>query len=329
MEKYLITGGLGYIGRNLTSRLLELGNHVTILDKTIPSECVYSSANCEIIKGNILNYPLIKDLLKGVDGVFHLASLSSPKYANSNILESHNTNVLGQLTLIKAIKDYSIHKIIPFVYLSSSSVYGDNACMPVRENDFLRPITPFAADRLSCENHARSVFLSNGIPSVGFRIFNLYGPVEDAKDTQENVISQFIYQIKNKLPLTVFGDGEQLRDFIFISDVVEFLIRGIKYTTNTADIFNLCTGNGISINNLAKNLITLSGSSSCIEYKPRRSNEILQSVGDTKRVYSHLHYSAKMPLADGLKQSLNNSSDIFIDTANKYVDFQTQMIGSY
>ena len=173
----------------------------------------------EFVEGDIRDKKIIKDIIKTVDGCFHLAAIASVDMSVKKWSETHETNLTGTINIFEAIAKRE-DGVIPVVYASSAAIYGDNASVPLCESVQPSPLTPYGADKLSCELHARIAHLIHNVPSIGMRFFNVYGPRQDPKSPYSGVISIFIEKILNDQPITIFGDGTQTRDFVYVLSLI-------------------------------------------------------------------------------------------------------------
>jgi UDP-glucose 4-epimerase len=190
------------------------------------------------------------------------------------------------------------------VYASSAAIYGDNASTPLTEGAAPRPLTAYGADKLGCELHARVAGLIHQVPTTGFRFFNVYGPRQDPHSPYSGVISIFAERILTGRPIIIFGDGQQVRDFIYVSDIVLFLLAGMKSASTSALVYNACTGNGTNIVQLARSLASVHGASADIKIAPARNGDIRISLGDPSLAYARLGVQANVTLGAGLRETL-------------------------
>lgn len=298
MATYLVTGGCGFIGSHLVDKLINLGHKIRVLDnlstgfkKNIPPEC-------ELIIGDITDEKTIKASMEGVDGCFHLGAISSVQESNEHWLKAHKINLTGSINVFNAARK---HKT-PVVYASSAAVYGDNADMPLNEKAELRPLTAYGADKLATELHARVASLVHGIPTTGLRLFNVYGPRQSLKSPYTGVVTSFLMNLTQHLPLTIFGDGEQVRDFIYVDDVVEVMVKAMEHIDSVPSVYNVCTGESISINKLSKMMLSISRRNVDILRAKTQKGDIRVSIGDSKRCRQAYKLTRYTPLVDGLRK---------------------------
>jgi len=246
----------------------------------------------------------VRAAMEGVDGCFHLAAIASVERSCLDWSGTHEVNLHGFINVLEAAAEANRRRYVPVVYASSAAVYGDPASAPVDESCRPAPITAYAADKLACELHARVGALVHRIPSVGLRFFNVYGPRQDPSSPYSGVISIFADRLRRRREVTIFGDGQQTRDFVFVGDVVAALTAAMERASLEPHVFNVCTGRPTSVQALVETLSTILGVKPAIAHRSARPGDIRTSVGDPSRLLRHLSVSARVALADGLRQTL-------------------------
>lgn len=302
MAKYLVTGGCGFIGSHLVDALLRDGHKVVVLDNLSTGKKSNIPVNqCKLVIGDVLDDDLVSSLMKDVDGCFHLAAIASVEKSNTEWKHTHQINLTGSINVFNSAKvtDERAYAV-PVVYASSAAVYGDNIEMPLNESSLVRPLSAYGADKLGSEQHARVAHLVHGVPTTGLRFFNVYGPRQDPNSPYSGVISIFANRIINNEPVNIFGNGEQTRDFIYVLDVVEFLLIAMKKNNGHHYVYNVCTGKQTSVKQVATTLISLCNSTSMIEYKTGRTGDIRTSIGNPNKAKVGLDYQAATKLSNGL-----------------------------
>jgi len=298
MTSFLVTGGCGFIGSHLVENLLNDGHRVRVLDDLSTGKRENVSSQCEIVIGDVTNSNLVRDCMEDIDGCFHLAAIASVQQSNTHWLRTHQVNLTGTINVF----DASRRNRTPVVYASSAAVYGDNADMPLKESSAVRPLTAYGADKLGSELHARVATLVHGVPTAGMRFFNVYGPRQDPASPYSGVISIFLDRVLRAESLTIFGDGEQTRDFIYVEDVVNFMRIAMSNVSLHPVVFNICTGESITINQLARIIMSITGVQLQLEHQSSRKGDIRGSVGDPGLAKQVLHMSAEYPLIQGLRK---------------------------
>ncbi len=309
MARYLVTGGCGFIGSHLIERLLASGHEVRVLDDLSTGKRENLPPSVPVTIGDVADAAAVEAAMagpdgSGVDGCFHLAAVASVDRSREAWLETHHANQSGTIAVFDAARRANPKGPVPVVYASSAAVYGDNPAMPLTEDAATRPLSAYGADKLGCELHARVADIVHGVPTTGFRFFNVYGPRQDPKSPYSGVISIFAGRIVRGEPVTINGDGEQVRDFIFVKDLVRYLTAAMDNPRSGAPVFNVCTGRPTSVNRLAEVLAELSGRPLDRRYGPARPGDIRVSIGDPSRLVAAFGMSCDTPLEDGLRKTL-------------------------
>ncbi len=238
--------------------------------------------------------------MQGADGCFHLAAVASVERGNIDWLGTHRTNLTGAITIFDEARHAASAGPIPVVYASSAAVYGDCPDLPLSEDARLRPLSAYGADKLGCELHARVAQIVHGVRTVGCRFFNVFGPRQDPKSPYSGVISIFFDRIGRGEALTIFGDGEQTRDFVYVADVVDALLRSMDHKAAEAAVFNVCTGRSTSIADLARTIGRVCDRHPTLRFEPARVGDIRVSLGVPDRALAALGFHAGTSLEDGL-----------------------------
>ncbi len=304
MAHYLVTGGCGFIGSHLCDALLEQGNDVRILDNLSSGHRENAPAATELQIGDVADRVAVREALKDIDGVFHLAAVASVEQSNNDWVGTHVTNLSGCINVFDSARNLRGDGPIPVVYASSAAVYGLNENMPLVETDVAQPMTAYGADKYGCELHARIASSIHGVPTVGLRFFNVYGPRQDPSSPYSGVISIFCERLMSGGPLSIYGDGEQVRDFIHVSDVVRMTMTAMTTPMAGGEVFNVCTGKATSVRQLADVIADLCQVSADIIHRDPRSGDVRVSVGDPTRAFQQFGARARMPLREGLKGTL-------------------------
>lgn len=300
MAKYLVTGGAGFIGSHLATALLAKGHKVVVLDNLSTGKRSNLPAGASLIVGDIVDATTVQNAMRDADGCFHLAAIASVQRSVEDWSGTHRVNLTGAVHVLDAARRGKI----PVVYASSAAVYGDQARFPITEDASLRPATAYGADKLGCELHAAVAGTAFGVPTAGLRFFNVYGPRQDPSSPYSGVISVFADRLSRGLPITIFGDGRQVRDFVHVSDVVRHLIAALGIASTEAPVLNVCTGDPNSIETLAKTIRSIVGSEAAIEWAPARTGDIRVSLGSARRAIEMLGVEASVSLEEGLTDLL-------------------------
>ena len=306
MSTYLITGGCGFIGSHLADLLLTQGHKVRVLDNLSTGKRENLSTRAELVVGDVADRAAVGRAMTGVDGCFHLAAVASVERCNVDWIGSHRTNLTGTITVFDCARATADRAAIPVVYASSAAVYGDQPVSPLSERLPLHPLSAYGADKLGCELHARVATLIHRVPTIGLRFFNVYGPRQDPKSPYSGVISIFCNQINRGLPVTIFGDGDQVRDFVYVSDVVRALLLAMQKPHLAGSVFNVCTETPTSILQLASTIASLWRTSPTVHYARARDGDIRVSLGDSRRAAEQLKWTARVHLLAGLTDMIHD-----------------------
>jgi UDP-glucose 4-epimerase len=301
MALYLVTGGAGFIGSHLADALLARGDRVRVLDDLSTGKRENLDPRADLIVGDVADAACVAKAMENVDGCFHLAAIASVQLGNQDWLGTHRTNLTGAITVFDAARRAKSDGPVPVVYASSAAVYGDSIEMPLAETASTRPLSAYGADKLGCELHARVAGEVHGIRTVGCRFFNVYGPRQDPGSPYSGVISIFFNRIKSGEGITVFGDGGQTRDFIYVADVVQALIAAMLQEKTRTAVFNICTGRTTSLLELAAAVQRVFGREPGITFAEGRVGDIRESLGDPALAHTILGFEANIRLEDGLR----------------------------
>lgn len=295
-ERYLVTGGCGFIGSHLADRLVELGHRVRILDDLSTGKRANPPREAELVVGDVADEATVRRAMRGAAGCFHLAAVASVVRSNEAPLAANRVNLVGTLTVLRAAAEAGM----PVVYASSAAVYGANAASPLAEDSQTLPLSVYGADKLACELHARVATHLHGLPTVGLRLFNVYGARQDPSSPYSGVISIFAARLRDGKPITICGNGEQLRDFVHVGDVVEIFAAAMARKEAGAIVCNVCTGRGTSILALAETIGESAGRRPEIIHAPPRPGDIRRSIGDPRQAMHLFGILPRTPLREGL-----------------------------
>lgn len=308
MAKYLVTGGCGFIGSHLCDLLIDNGHEVVVLDNLSTGKTSNLNEKAQLFVGDINDKSLVNMLMEQVDGCFHLAAVASVVRSNEAWAETHATNQSGTIIIMEAASQRP--KKVPVVYASSAAVYGDNAAMPLNEKSQVRPLTAYGVDKLGCELQAQVAGRIHNVPTMGFRFFNVFGERQDASSPYSGVISIFADRIQQKKGITIYGDGSQIRDFVYVKDVIQYLLLGMRHVSVRAPVFNVCTGRSSSIKGLANTLFSIMGYDVEITYAAKKAGDIQVSLGDPEALVHQFNYQPQHDLCSGLMDMLYPGSEI-------------------
>jgi UDP-glucose 4-epimerase len=301
--RYLVTGGCGFIGSHLVDALLAAGHDVVVLDDLSSGKRSNVDRRAQVIVGDVADAEATKRAAAGVDGIFHLAAIASVQRCLDEWQRASAVNLGGTINALDAARRVD-RKPVPVVFASSAAIYGDAGGKAVDERAVPAPISFYGADKLGGEQHARIAAELFGVPSSGMRFFNVYGPRQDPSSPYSGVISIFADRVRRGADVTVHGDGEQVRDFVYVGDVVAHLIAAMRRLAALQrpayDPFNVCTGRPISVNALLATLTDLLSSRSKVSHGDARPGDIRVSIGNPGRAREALGVSAATDLQAGL-----------------------------
>jgi UDP-glucose 4-epimerase len=303
MACYLVTGGAGFIGSHLVERLIAEGHRVRVLDDLSNGNLRNIPEQAEFIEADVADSELIASSLEGVDGCYHLAAIASVEQANRDWLRTHRVNLSGTINLFDAVRRQRAD--VPIVYASTAAVYGNSGAAPASEDSCALPINAYGADKRGCEMQARAAGIAYGIRTVGLRFFNIYGPRQDPHSPYSGVIAIFLDRLRRGAPIEIFGDGLQVRDFTYVADAVAALRRAMPAASSAAPLFNVCTGGGVTVRQLAELIADLCAVKLVAYNRPARRGDIPVSIGDPRRALERLGFAAGTNLAQGLALTLD------------------------
>lgn len=308
--KVLVTGGAGFIGSHLVERLLATGHGVTVLDdlSTGKLENLPHAGDIELVTGDVADLGAVATAMNGIDAVVHLAAVASVAASVLDPLGTSRTNLTGSLTVFQAAAAAGVKRL---VYASSASVYGDPETVPLSEDAPKRPLSPYAVDKLAGEHYLAHFHRTGHLDAATFRFFNVYGPRQDPSSPYSGVISIFMERSIRRQPLTIFGDGQQTRDFVYVADVVDVLARAVEESTETATgspealtPINLGRGEAVSLLELIDTIgSVVGGAAPAVTFEPARSGDIRHSLADVSALALRYGRPATT-LSDGLTATL-------------------------
>jgi nucleoside-diphosphate-sugar epimerase len=307
MSRFLVTGGAGFIGSALVRGLLAHGaNRVVVVDNLLTGH----ERNLEGVGGavdlhqiDIREYEALRKAMEDVDVVFHEAAIPSVPRSINEPGPSHEVNIDGTFNVLRAAKEACVRRVI---YAASSSAYGDTEVLPKVETMSPSPKSPYAAQKLMGE-HYMSVWAScYGLETVSLRYFNVYGPRQDPSSPYSGVLSLFMTAILNRQAPTIFGDGEQSRDFTFVEDVVALNIKAAEAPAKVSgEMYNAGNGGRITLNEAWALLEKIEGVRIAPKYGPPRAGDVRDSQGDTTRAVRDLGHDPKFTFEQGMRATLN------------------------
>lgn len=296
----LVAGGAGFIGSHIVDRLINDGHEVTVLDNFSTGHRINLADHDQltIVEGDISNFDTVKQCMVGIDWVFHKAAVASVPTTVNDPVGSSAVNYQGTLHLLEAARNNNVKR---FVFASSAALYGDEPTLPKVETMCPVTLSPYAVDKLASEFACGMYTKLYGLETVCLRYFNVYGPRQDPSSPYSGVISIFTNKLKNKETPTIFGDGEQTRDFVFVKDVVEANMKAVTSQSCEGEFFNIATGNKITLNELLKILSDIYKVEFNVNYSDVREGDIKESYAVIDKAISILEWNPSVELNDGLK----------------------------
>ena len=299
--KALVTGGAGFIGSHITERLLNDGHEVVVLDdfSTGHRHNLPEHDKLSVVEGDIRNMQTVEDCMQGVNWVFHKAAVASVPKTVGDPVGSSAVNYQGTLHVLEAARKHNVDRV---VFASSAALYGDEPTLPKQEDMMPVTLSPYAVDKLASE-HACSMYTRlYGLQTVSLRYFNVYGPRQDPSSPYSGVISVFADRLSQQQMPTIFGDGEQTRDFVFVSDVVEANMKAVLRDEPVGRYMNIATGYKITLNDLLRVFGELYQVECRPDYGEPRQGDIKESYATIEIAKTLLAWEPKVTLRDGLKK---------------------------
>lgn len=293
--KALITGGAGFIGTNIVRQWLEMGHEAVVLDNLMSGYKQNLLPGVKFVEGDIRNFDDVEQAIQGCEVVFNLAASVGNKRSIDNPLEDSDINVLGLLQVLEAARRHGITKI---VHSSSAGIFGELKTLPIAEDHPLDPDTPYGVSKLAGEKHCLAYNKLYGMKNVCLRYFNVYG-LHQRFDAYGNVIPIFATRVLAGEPITIFGDGEQTRDFAHVRDVAAANIRS-ALGKEVQGVFNIGSATRVTINELAKMVNTAAGTDVEIIHGPVRLGDVRDSLADINKARKEFGYSPEQDLSKGI-----------------------------
>jgi len=282
------------------------GHHVRVLDDLSSGRVENLPPGVELVTADVTEQRAVRRALGDVDGCFHLAAIASVERCRHEWLRSHKVNLAGTITVFEEAcrAQKALGRPLPVVYASSAAVYGSTDEMPITEGAPTRPVNAYGVDKLGCELHAAVASRMHELHAVGLRFFNVYGPRQDPHSPYSGVISVFCQRILRGAPPEIHGDGNQVRDFVYVQDAVNALRRAIDAATLTPQIYNVCTGVETKICQLGAIIGQMQDVHFSPRFAPERVGDLRVSVGDPGKAREMLKFTAVTLLQQGLEQTI-------------------------
>ena len=304
MAKYLITGGAGFIGSNIARKIVSEGGQVVILDDFstgYESNLEDIKNDVTLIRGDICDVGAVGSAMKGVDYVHHHAAVVSVVRSVEDPERTSEVNIGGTLNLLVAARDAGVKR---FVFAGSSSAYGDNPTLPKREDMKAEPLSPYAVSKLAGEMYVKVFNDVYGLPAVTLRYFNIFGPYQDPTSQYAAVIPIFINRLARGESPVVYGDGEQSRDFTYVDNAVQAVVKAAEAPAAVGKVYNVGNGGTVRVLDLVAHLNELLGTRLQPVHRPPRPGDVRTSQADISRARHGLGYEPAVPFMEGVRRTL-------------------------
>jgi nucleoside-diphosphate-sugar epimerase len=311
MALFLVTGGGGFIGSNLVEAILGRGDAVRVLDDfssgrrsnldSVGAWAKAGGASFELVEGDLRDLATCRRAVAGADYVLHQAAIPSVQRSVTDPVSTNEVNVSGTLNLLVAARDAQVER---FVMASSSSLYGESETLPKVESMAPAPISPYGLQKLAGETYCGIFYRLYGLKTIALRYFNVFGPRQDPTSEYSAVIPKFVAAIKRGVQPTIFGDGEQTRDFSYVANVVQANLRSCEAGPAAyGQAFNIACGGRISLNELVRTLGAFAGRTVQPAYAPPRAGDIKHSLAGIEKAREVLGYAPEVSVEDGLRRT--------------------------
>lgn len=303
----LITGGAGFIGSHLTDALLSKDYDVRIFDNLSTgklSNIPLDNPRVQLIKGDVADATAVKNALIGCSAVVHLAAVASVQASVEDPIGTHQSNFVGTLNLCEAMRHTGIKRV---VFASSAAVYGSNGeGKAINEETPKEPLTPYASDKLASEHCLNFYRLQHSLEPMVFRFFNIFGPRQDPTSPYSGVISIFAERAQKGLPITIFGDGEQTRDFVFVEDLVDILAQALVAKNIEPGAINIGMNQATTLLQMVNILTQITGVNPTVIHAPARHGDIRHSRADNQKLLKNFKFTKQTSIKTGLEKLLTH-----------------------
>ena len=304
MSNYLVTGGAGFIGSHLAEELVRRGHRVRVADSLITGKRsnLDHINGVEFLEGDLADLAFARRAVDGCEFVLHQAAIPSVPRSVKDPITSHRANVDATLNMLVASRDAGVKRL---VFAGSSSAYGDTPTLPKREDMPVNPLSPYALQKVVGEQYLQMFTRLYGLETVSIRYFNVFGPRQDPSSPYSGVISVFATALLENRSPTIFGDGEQTRDFTYVANVVDGVLRACEAPGSSGEVINVATGGRISLNTLFAGMRKLIGADVEPNYAESRAGDVRDSQADIGKARKLLGYQPIVSFEDGLKKTVD------------------------
>lgn len=299
-----MTGGAGFIGSHVVDSLVSSGYEVIVIDNLSTGKLENINSHVEegritFVMGDLRDADFVQKSVHDVDAVIHLAAITSVPFSITHPSLTHQVNVDGTTSLLNSCVSSNVRR---FIYVSSCAVYGESRYLPIDERHPTNPISPYAASKLAAERQCGIFSQLHKFSTVVLRLFNVYGSRQDSGN--QGVVAQFVERAKRGLPLIIYGDGSQTRDFVNVEDVTRAVLGALRSGNGEGRIFNIAYGKATTLNDLAKTVLKVAETDLELIYEKPRAGDLLQSFADISEARRTLGYNPRISLEDGLRPLL-------------------------
>jgi nucleoside-diphosphate-sugar epimerase len=303
-NRYLVTGGAGFIGSHIVRRLVGQGELVQVVDNLSTGQPIRLKDvrhSIEFVEGDLADERVSDEVVKGVDFVLHQAAVPSVQRSVRDPIGTNRSNVTATLNILESCRKAGVRR---FVYAASSSAYGDTEVLPKTEEMNPNPLSPYALQKLVGERYCKLYYDLYGLETVSLRYFNVFGPDQDPHSEYSAVIPKFIAKLLAKESLTIYGDGEQSRDFTYVENVVEANLLALRATEAPGSVCNIGCGERISLNQLIRLLEEIVGAKANVNYTASKAGDVRHSLADVTQARRLLGYEPKVMVKGGLRRTV-------------------------
>ncbi len=304
MANYLVTGGAGFIGSHLAEGLVRRGHRVRVADSLITGKRsnLDHVPGVEFLEGDLAEMPFAQRAVEGVEFVLHQAAIPSVPRSVKDPITSHLANVDATLNVLVASRNARVRRL---VFAGSSSAYGNTATLPKHEDMPVNPLSPYALQKVVGEQYLQMFTRLYGLETVSIRYFNVFGPRQDPSSPYSGVISVFATALLENRSPKIYGDGEQTRDFTYVANVVDGVLRACEAPGASGEVINVATGGRISLNQLFSTMRSLAGGAVEPTYEESRAGDVRDSQADITKARRILGYEPTVSFEDGLRQTMD------------------------
>ena len=303
-ERYLVTGGAGFIGSHIVRRLVSEGAEVRVVDNLstgLAERLDDVRESVDLVRGDLANQQVSEEAVQGIDCVLHQAAVPSVQRSVSDPVGTNRANVTATVNLLESCRKAGVRRV---VYAASSSAYGDTEVLPKTEQMPANPLSPYALQKWVGEHYCKLYHSLYELETVSLRYFNVFGPAQDPHSEYSAVIPKFINAMLVKKPITVYGDGEQSRDFTYVENVVEANVMALQASAAPGNVCNIGCGERVTLNTLIRLLEEIMGVKAEVDYADPKPGDVRHSLADITAARRLLGYAPKVWLKEGLMQTV-------------------------